>query len=318
MRAAGDRIPPLVSVIVPARDAAATVERAVRSALSQTLESIEVIVVDDASRDRTPEIVERLAAADHRVVLLRQAIHGGVSRSRNVGLDHARGRWVAVLDADDWYDPDRLEVLLTTNEDRYDLVADNQTMHEADRSRVRLDMSGDRVLGPADVAGSKLDMRKPGGLGMLKPVVRKTLLDTGSIRYVESARIGGDFVFLMDCIARSPRLLLVSRPMYHYRVASGSLTRSKRLTDLLELCRQYDRLLALPWGADGQDVVRLLRIRRQNAEIYADYHALVEMIRTRRPGGALKALLRNPRAAAWLFRRAVAKGLSSRIFARHR
>lgn len=308
---------PLVSVVIPAYNAAATIETALRSALDQTVREIEVLVVDDGSTDATLPTVQRLLSADDRVQLLRQTTRGGVNRARNAALERARGRWIAVLDADDWYDPERLEILLATNADRYDLIADSQVLHEAERQRVRPVLAEDQVLGPADIVGSKLDMRKRGGLGMLKPVIRKSMLDAGPTRYVESMRVGGDFVFLMDCLARSPRLLLVSRPMYHYRVAAGSLTRSKHLTDIQDLCREVDRLLDLPWDEDREDVTRLLHARRRNAERMADYYALIEMLRARDVGRALATTLRNPRPAAWLLGRAISE-LASRTPSRNR
>ena len=97
----------LVSVIVPAYNAARFLERTLQSALAQSHSALEVIVVDDGSTDDTCAIVERIAAADARVRLVRQA-NGGVSRARNTGIAHARGSFVAPLDADDLWHPTKL------------------------------------------------------------------------------------------------------------------------------------------------------------------------------------------------------------------
>ena len=107
----GERPPPLVSIIVPAWNAAETIERAIDSALAAGDVPFECIVVDDASTDDTAAIVDRLAARDARIVPIRLNENLGVSAARNVALDRARGTWLAFLDADDRLMPGALETL---------------------------------------------------------------------------------------------------------------------------------------------------------------------------------------------------------------
>lgn len=98
---------PLVSVVVAAYNAEAHLEQTCRSALAQTHRHLELIVIDDGSTDSTVAIVERLAAADARVRLIRQA-NGGVAAARNAGIAAARGTFIAPLDADDLWDVTKL------------------------------------------------------------------------------------------------------------------------------------------------------------------------------------------------------------------
>lgn len=98
---------PTVSVVIPTRNRAATVERAVRSVLAQTALPLETIVIDDASTDDT---VSRLHPyADRGVHVLRVPERGGGSRARNLGIEAARGDWVAFLDSDDEWRPEKVE-----------------------------------------------------------------------------------------------------------------------------------------------------------------------------------------------------------------
>lgn len=97
----------LVSVVIPAYNARATILETLRSALSQTLESIEVLVVDDGSTDDTAHLVSTVAAQDARVRYVRQ-LNGGVAAARNHGIDVARGEFIAPLDADDLWHPTKL------------------------------------------------------------------------------------------------------------------------------------------------------------------------------------------------------------------
>src|SRR5437868_5554421 len=89
---------PLVSVVIPAYNAAATIRRAVDSALAQTYHPIEVIVIDDCSHDATPEIMS--AYADGRIRLLRLPYNHGAGGVLNPGIAIAEGEYIAFLDAD--------------------------------------------------------------------------------------------------------------------------------------------------------------------------------------------------------------------------
>lgn len=96
----------LVSVVIPAYNAADTIARAIASARSQDYRPIEIIVVDDASEDETCATVEALAGND--LTLIRQPVNGGVAAARNVALSQATGEFVAFLDADDEWLPEKI------------------------------------------------------------------------------------------------------------------------------------------------------------------------------------------------------------------
>ena len=112
---------PLVSVLVTARDNERHVGVALKSVVRQTLGSLELRVADDGSRDSTPAVVESLC--DERLRLTRFDQSAGISTRRNELLEHVRGRYVAPLDADDVWLPDRLERHVRLLESRPDLVA---------------------------------------------------------------------------------------------------------------------------------------------------------------------------------------------------
>lgn len=99
---------PRVSVLMPARNIERHVGLAVRSIRAQTLTAWELIVVDDASDDRTLERAHAAGAGDARVRILRHAAPRGAYAARNTALAKASGRYTTVLDGDDWAHPDRL------------------------------------------------------------------------------------------------------------------------------------------------------------------------------------------------------------------
>ena len=101
---------PLVTVIVPAYNAADTIVTALESLARQTWDNLEVIVVDDASPDATAERAEVFAKDDSRFRVLRQETNAGAYAARNRALAEARGKYVTILDADDWAHPRRIEL----------------------------------------------------------------------------------------------------------------------------------------------------------------------------------------------------------------
>lgn len=100
---------PLVSVIMPAYNAQATLEHAARSMLRQTWRNVELIIVDDCSQDETAAIATRLANMDRRVKVLRNSVNVGPYVSKNRALVSAQGEFITGHDADDWAHPQRLE-----------------------------------------------------------------------------------------------------------------------------------------------------------------------------------------------------------------
>jgi glycosyltransferase involved in cell wall biosynthesis len=111
---------PLVSIVMPVRNGARWIGAAIDSALSQTMPSLELIVVDNGSSDETPQIIAEYAARDPRIVALHEATPGAAV-ARNTGRARAAGRWIASLDADDLAEPRRLEAQLALAE-QHDLV----------------------------------------------------------------------------------------------------------------------------------------------------------------------------------------------------
>jgi glycosyltransferase involved in cell wall biosynthesis len=99
---------PLVSVIVAAYNAETFIKQTLDSVLNQTYRNIEVLVVDDGSEDRTAEIVAAIVQKSQRVILLQQS-NQGVASARNLAIQNSRGAYIAPIDADDIWYPQKLE-----------------------------------------------------------------------------------------------------------------------------------------------------------------------------------------------------------------
>lgn len=102
----------LISIIVPIYKAEAYLDKCIQSIAQQTYKNIEIILVDDESPDKCPEICDKWAAKDNRVIVIHKP-NGGVSSSRNTGLARATGEYIAMVDSDDYISENMIERLYT-------------------------------------------------------------------------------------------------------------------------------------------------------------------------------------------------------------
>ncbi len=100
---------PLVSVIMPLYNAERFVQAAILSVVGQTVKDWELIVIDDGSKDRSYEVAKEQAEKDERICLLRNEVNSGVAKTRNRGIELARGEYIAFLDSDDIWHPEKLQ-----------------------------------------------------------------------------------------------------------------------------------------------------------------------------------------------------------------
>lgn len=99
----------LCSIVIPMFNCAGTIRQTIQSAQNQTYGNLEILAVDDRSSDNTLEAAEKLAEADPRIRIIRNETNLGVAESRNRGFEQAKGDYVALLDGDDIWEPDKLK-----------------------------------------------------------------------------------------------------------------------------------------------------------------------------------------------------------------
>lgn len=279
---------PLISVIIPAYNKAATIGSTVESVFRQTVRETEVIVVDDGSTDGTGEKLRRFG---DKIRLFRQD-REGVSSARNRGIREARGPFVAFLDGDDLWLPKKLEIQLNRLEQTGGPEAVQCSVYLVDN---RLRAIGSRLCNPAqDRLLDFLLFRNLPGFG-------STLL----ARRAAMERLGGfgtDLVILEDwdlaCrLARSEALASIPDFLVLYRQHPGN--RSRRVEIHVEPgFRSLGRLFADPALPPF--------IRRQEGRIRARFYAMLAggYLQNRRwkegIGWGMKALLKSPAVSGYL------------------
>ena len=286
---------PRFSVILPAYNAAATLARAIESVLEQSWPAHEIIVVDDGSTDHSASVAQGFGAA---VTLLRQP-NAGVSAARNAGARAASGDWLAFLDADDWYYPQRLKRhaewiaqdstldFLTGDYEYRDasgaLLGTSLAQHAlgqvllaqaADPARVILDAPADIQAFVADHFGDTHTLSVP----------RAAFMALGG--YPAGYKGCEDVHFLTRLVARSRRIGVVCAPLAVYVIHGGSATRRDPVAAQQENVRTLIDLTTL-----AQSFPRPVRQGVQQRLQHARYNLACALTRNGQRSAAVQAIL---------------------------
>jgi succinoglycan biosynthesis protein ExoO len=292
---------PEISVIIPAYNTEAYIAQAIESALRQTLNNIEVIVVDDASTDKTLAVVKSFT--DKRLKVIANQENMGVSVARNLAIRQAKGKWIAVLDSDDWYAPERLETLLMiANTENADMVADDvyyikdgdklpwSTLLSDSREKIDQIMKVDILYFVAtDVPGQ-------GGLtlGLTKPLLKREFLVKHGIEYEENIRLGQDFWFYLKCLGYGAKFILTPKAYYFYRSRLGSLVTKNQVQRLDQYCRASRYFLQQEFVKNNPQLFDALSKRLAILEKTRPYFRVVDAIRGGKFPKILSAMVNNP------------------------
>ncbi|WP_062111257.1 glycosyltransferase family 2 protein [Aureimonas sp. AU40] len=297
---------PCVSVVIPVFNGEACLEAAVRSVLAQTLVDLEVVIVDDASTDASFAIATRLAEEDVRVRPVRLPRNGGPSAARNRGFALGAGEWIAILDADDRFEPTRLAHLTRfAGEQGCDMVADDLAIFDLGCNAVVAtaypEMQEPVTLSLEDLLRHDLSAdRTP--YGWLKPVWSRAFLARHALVYAEDQRYAEDFDLLFRCLVEGARFQIVPEAGYVYTPRRGPVSGqtshlSQTRQDFRAALRANEVLLQTHGGRLSPGERALLQQRIAFFETRAAYGEFLDLMRRRSPR-ALSHAARHPSVVA--------------------
>lgn len=208
----------LISIIMAAYNAEQTIEQAINSVLSQTYTNFELLVVNDCSKDRTVELVKKIAAKDGRVRLISNVKNSGVSYTRKHGLEEAKGSWIAILDSDDAWAPEKLEKQIDLQRrTNADLLFTGSAFMDSEGQSIDWHLHA-----PAEVTYRQL--LKQNVLSNSSALVRKEL-------YAKYYAIGDgmheDFAIWLSILKEGKKAYGVDEPLLIYRIAKSSKSGNK-------------------------------------------------------------------------------------------
>lgn len=212
-----------VSVVVPIYKVEKYLRQCVDSILAQTLREIEVILVDDGSPDRCPEIVDEYAQQDSRVVAIHQK-NSGYSAAVNLGIERAKGEYIGIIESDDWIEPDMYEQLYASAKTYHTDVTKgmftvyNSTLPKGVQDEIFRNPSGiDLGLAP-DGAFTITEWPQ---LLAFHASIWSSIYRAEFIKKIKIPETAGasyqDFPFMIDVMTQAKRISVVRKVFVHWR-----------------------------------------------------------------------------------------------------
>lgn len=218
---------PMVSIIVPVYNAQDTLHACVKSICAQSYRNIEIILVNDGSTDDSLAICHALAAGDERIKIVDKP-NSGVSASRNVGIECARGRYLQFVDSDDYLAPDAARLMVERAEATgCDLVIAEFFRLVGKRLIASTNSPGSEVLTQKEFARRLMDSPLNFYYGVMwNKLYRRDIIMKNEIRCCAELKWCEDFLFNMDYYSRMSTVCTLDAPLYYYVKRRGSLANS--------------------------------------------------------------------------------------------
>lgn len=311
---------PIVSVVMTNYNGERYLAEALGSILAQTLTEFEILLVDDASTDGSVAIAQATAAKDARLHIQCLTKNIGPAAARNHALIASRGKWIAIVDSDDFIHPERLQRLVAAAEAvQADIIADDQLIFDNNhRAAPRRLLCGDLLsaatwITPAQYVNANRLFARTASLGYLKPLIRASIMARDDILYTENMHIAEDYDLILRLLVRGARFRLLPELLYFYRRHESSI--SHRLSpDALQSMVLADERFR-DWA--GERAIAPLRTaldaRLASIQTAAAVEGTIANLKKRRKLAAFSMLIRHPGAIPIIARLASPGSLAARM-----
>lgn len=207
----------MVSIITPMYNSQAFIEQAIDSVIQQTHKRWEMIIVDDASTDASVAIVESIAKTDSRIKLLQLATNQGVAKARNAAIAIAKGRFIAFLDSDDIWYPQKLEVQLNklTTSQQALIYSSYQLINESGRNKSLYRIPKDKIY--------YQDLLKTNIIACSSAMYDRAIIGT---KYLMPHAIE-DYILWLEILKESKYAIGCYEDLLYYRLRKKSLSSNK-------------------------------------------------------------------------------------------
>lgn len=209
---------PKISIILPIYGVEKYLRQCIDSILAQTLKDIEIILVDDGSKDKCPLICDEYAKKDNRVVVIHKQ-NSGYGHSINVGIERATSDYIGIIDSDDWIEPDMFEILyqqaIETDADfvKSDFFKYSGLKNTNKKANIIPNDISDKPIKPLDYP-SVMNM----GPSMWTAIYKKEFLTQNNIRLLETPGASyQDTGFHFKTLLTVQKACFIDKALYHYR-----------------------------------------------------------------------------------------------------
>ena len=298
-----------VSIIMPVFNGEKTIARAIESVQLQTYRDWELIVVDDGSIDKSLEIANKFKISDHRIKTIKLNQNFGQSHARNIGIESAVGEWITVLDADDIYKSNRLDVLISFLEwNQLDMAADNISFYDVGIDKEVAKGIKNKNLNIQWTLKKQLAndlLHKDFKWGLLQPIVKKSFLIESGVLYKDQFNMAEDSLFLLELLSFRPKAMICNMPLYVYSTAVGQISGVTSTTSTSRY-RAEDHLAVINYFIVGyaskltRQENKLSNKIKKNINDFSQYSELKNAAKLKNYMNVLKLIIRNPRVIMFI------------------
>lgn len=229
---------PIISVIVPVYNTSRYLENCITSVCAQTLDNIEIILVDDGSTDGSDAICDKYATLDSRIEVIHKP-NGGSASARQAGLNIAKGKYVIICDSDDWIDNSAYEQAYhkATNENS-DIVFFGYVAEYEDGASV---ICNKRFSDLSDIELTRNQIMQSSWFHSWNKLIRRSLFTDNSINYEPGINMGEDALILHKLLNIRPlKISNLEEALYHYRISTGGYTTRINSSSIEQLLRVHE------------------------------------------------------------------------------
>ena len=257
-----------ISIVVAVYNAEKTLKKCVDSLLNQTYNNIEIILVNDCSKDNSLDICKEYSKANDNVKVISNDRNSGVSDTRNNGIDNSTGEYICFVDSDDYVESNYIEVLYYYYQ-KYNTVPICGFVYHDEYNHakpVKYSWSGDEglvSLGEAFKLKSELYLT-----ALWNKLFDRKLIVDRNIRFDTNVSVGEDLRFSVDYFIKNnvDKICVLSEPLYHYM----KLTDNSLMSNFVD---NFDR------EKDNLDLIRSLAIK-YNKSVDVEYKKAIEQVKT--------------------------------------
>ena len=228
---------PKISIIVPVYNVEKYLERCVESLINQTHKNVEIILVDDGSKDNSGKLCDELAQRDSRIVVYHKE-NGGLSDARNYGIHKSTSDYVGFVDSDDFVDEDMYEILLS-NLLKYDSEISFCRLNDVYNDEITKDNTENKpYLMTSEQAIKMVLEAKVFSVTAVNKLYKKSLF--AQIRF-DKGKIAEDAFIMVDLLSRCEKIAATEAKKYYYMHRENSITTQKFTPKFLNVIEAYEK-----------------------------------------------------------------------------
>jgi len=258
-----------VSIVVPVYNSHATLPKCLDSLIAQTWQDLEIICINDKSKDNSIDIIKEYQQKDSRVLLVDHADNMNAGGARNSGIRTATGEYVCFCDNDDWMTPDAIEILVkASNNGRIDFVLPQWCQYWNENKKTNM-----KNLIAGGTKKDNCDYALLHGFRMLGCLIRRSIFFNNNLFFPEKTFFE-DNAISSSLLHSANEIMVVDKILYYYQMVDGSSSRSFSLVKLSDRVRTTDMFV--------ENMKRLGFINSENEELvnYSYLHLSFNTIRT--------------------------------------